>query len=327
MDATETTPNTDTTGRGIFRPRRTAHVNFWVEDVFEVVKFYNDVVGIEEVYRRPGLKGAFLSNGNTYHDTALFDVDGPRKHPAKNGLHHFAVELETEAEMVEDFKKVAEFGYEFDFALSADVAHSLYGHDPERNRCEVYADVKPNWRELRKGVVDEGVRNPPWEPGATEPVTGVCYPVDPEIVVVEDAVFHTERGSHPALIVDDMDVMYRHYNGLIGLTPMFGSSDDPFVFLAGSVGCECVSLFRKQPGWEAGYHHGGFKLINDAAFDRGVRLCGERGIEIVKVAEHDARRAVHIKDPCGNKLQLYVDGSAPLSSLADLPPEEAIWLG
>lgn len=319
------TASTET--RGVFRPRRTAHVNFWVENVDDVIGFYNDVAGIEEVYRRPAIKAIFLSNGNTYHDTALFDVTGLRGEGRTNGLHHFAVELESEAEMVEDFQKVAEFGYEFDFALSADVAHSLYGHDPEGNRCEVYADVKPNWRELRTGVIDAGSRNPPWEPGATEPVAAPCYPVDPEIVVTKDAVFHTKRGSHLAIIVNDMDAMYRHYNGLIGMTPMVGSAADDFVMLCGSTGEECVALFRKQAGWEPGYHHGSFELIDDAAFDRGVRLCGERGIDIVKIAEHPARRAVHIKDPCGNKLQFFVDGDAPLETLTDLPPEEAIWLG
>lgn len=313
--------------RGVFRPRRTAHVNFWVENVFEVVKFYRDVVGIEEVYRRPGIKAVFLSNGNTYHDTALFDVDSPRGGGRKNGLHHFAVELETEAEMVEDFQKVAGFGYEFDFALSADVAHSLYGHDPEGNRCEVYADVKPNWRELRTGVIEAGERNPPWEPGVTEPIAKACYPVDPEIRQIEDAVFHTKRGSHPALVVNDMDVMYRHYHDLIGMTPMFGTPDDAFMFLAGSVGCQSVSLFKQQPGWEKGYHHGGFELIDDAAFDLGMRRCEERGIEIVKVSEHPARRAVHVKDPCGNKLQFFVNGNRPLRTLSELPPDEAIWLG
>ena len=315
---------------GIFRPRRLGHINYWVSDVAKTAEFYRDVAGLATVYTRPSIKGYFLSNGNTYHDSAIFDVTGPRGEGRVNGMHHAAFELETEAELVEDYSRIGEYGFEFDWNLSADVAHCCYGHDPEGNRFEVYADVKANWREERSGVIDGSQRNPEWEPGSTPPVTEPCYPVDPEILIVEDAVFHTRRAAHYALIADDYERLLELYTELVGLYPILGGADKDFALLAGSVGEQSMALFRRQPGWEPGFHHGGFELNGDAAFDRALRECKKRGVAIERVVEHDARRAIHIQDPCGNRLQFFVNGSdgdvAGLAALLEIPPADALYL-
>ena len=319
-----------TFSRGIFRPRRLGHVNYWVSDVAKTAEFYQDVAGLQTVYTRPGLKAYFLSNGNTYHDTAIFDVTGPRGEGRVNGMHHAAFELETETELVEDYANIGKYGFEFDWNLSADVAHCCYGHDPEGNRFEVYADVKADWREERTGEIVGPNRNPDWQPGATPPVGVPCYPVDPEIFIVEDAVFHTRRAAHYALIADDYGAMLDLYTRLVGLRVLVGGPEADFTLLAGSVGEQSLALFRRQPGWEAGFHHGGFELISDAAFERALELCAKRGVAIERVSEHAARRAIHIKDPCGNRLQFFVNGSggggADLGGLLDLPPEDALYL-
>jgi catechol 2,3-dioxygenase len=320
------TADSNFSGRGIFRPRRLGHINYWVSDVAKTASFYRDVAGLQTVYTRPGIKGYFLSNGNTYHDSAIFDVTGPRGEGRVNGMHHAAFELETEAELVEDYARIGEYGFEFDWNLSADVAHCCYGHDPEGNRFEVYADVKANWREERSGDIDGPNQNPDWQPGATPPVTMPCYPVDPEILIVEDAVFHTRRAVHYALIADDYDGLLDIYTKLVGLVPMAGGADHDFTLLAGSVGEASMALFRRQPGWDAGFHHGGFELNGEPAFERALKLCAERGIAIERLIEHGARRAIHIQDPCGNRLQFFVNGGADLGGLVDLPPEDALYL-
>jgi catechol 2,3-dioxygenase len=317
-------------GRGIFRPRRLGHINYWVSNVAETAEFYRAVAGLQTVYTRPGIKGYFLSNGNTYHDSAIFDVTGPRGEGRVNGMHHAAFELETEAELAEDYASIDTVGFEFDWNLSADVAHCCYGHDPEGNRFEVYADVKANWRDERSGVIDGPSHNPDWQPGTTPPVTEPCYPVNPEIIIVEDAVFHTRRAAHYALIAEDYVTMLEHYTKLVGLRPMIGGPDADFTLLAGSVGEQSLAIFQRQPGWQAGFHHGGFELTGDAAFERALKLCAAGGIAIERVIEHAARRAIHIKDPCGNRLQFFVNGEggggADLGRFLDLPPEEALYL-
>ena len=82
---------------GLFRPRRLGHVNYWVKDVETVIEFYRNVAGLEEVYRRPPIKGIFLSNGNTYHDTAIFDIDQPQAEGKKRMKRVGSVEIPQEA--------------------------------------------------------------------------------------------------------------------------------------------------------------------------------------------------------------------------------------
>jgi hypothetical protein len=107
---------------------------------------------------------------------------------------------------------------------------------------------------------------------------------------------------------------------------MAGGADHDFTLLAGSVGEASMALFRRQPGWDAGFHHGGFELNGEPAFERALKLCAERGIAIERLIEHGARRAIHIQDPCGNRLQFFVNGGADLGGLVDLPPEDALYL-
>ena len=63
-------PNAQT----LFKPDRFAHANLFVDDVEESVAFYRDICGITEVFREPGIKAGFLSNGATHHDIGLMQV-------------------------------------------------------------------------------------------------------------------------------------------------------------------------------------------------------------------------------------------------------------
>lgn len=309
----------------IFRPRRLGHVNYWVDDWNAAARWHHDIAGLSEVYRRVDLKGVFLSNGNTYHDSAVFDIDSPQGKGKRPGLHHMAFELENEVELVEGYKRCADYGFKFDFTLSADVAHCCYGHDPEGNRFEVYTDVLDNWRERRQGNIDAGGRNPPWIPGQTPPVAASLYPVDPPIERIEEAALHTKRASHAVLVARDYGVLYRHYTELVGLTPLVGGPDTPFVLLGGSLGEESLAIFAPIPGIAPGLHHGGFELADTADLDGAAEKLRALGTMVERTVDHPARRAIYVRDPSGNLLQYYSNGTAPLASLAELPPAEAIW--
>src|SRR3954453_10652291 len=145
--------STPTQRQAYFHPRRLAHVNFWAQDADNMARFYHDVVGCAETYRRPAIQAVFLSNGNTYHDFAFIDIDGPAgkmKGPIAKGndapgLHHFAFELTNEVEMIEGYERALADGKSFAYTMSADVAHSVYGEDPDGNSYEVYAYVYCDW--------------------------------------------------------------------------------------------------------------------------------------------------------------------------------------
>jgi catechol 2,3-dioxygenase len=283
----------------IFRPRRMGHVNYWVDDWRAAAKWHNDIAGLAEVYRRTDLKGAFLSNGNTYHDSAVFDLDTPQGKGKKPGLHHLAFELENEVELVRGYERLDDYGYKFDFTLSADIAHCCFDASGGRNR---------------------------WTPGSTPPVAESCYPVDPPIERIEGAVLHTKKASHATLVAKDYGVLYRHYTQLVGLTPLVGGPDTPFVILGGSVGEQSLAIFAPIPGVEPGLHHGAFELNDPTDLDNVEARLKERGVATERVTEHGARRSVFIRDINGSLLQYYLAGKEPLSAIAKLKPADALWV-
>jgi catechol 2,3-dioxygenase len=309
----------------IFRPRRLAHVNYWVNDWTEAAKWHHDIAGLDSVYRRLDIKGVFLSNGNTYHDSAVFDVHSKHGEGKTPGLHHMAFELENEVELVEGYKRLAEYGFNFDFTLSADVAHCCYGHDPEGNRFEVYADVKGDWRNQRSGDIDEGGRNPPWVPGSTPPVAESLYPKNPPIERIAGAALHTTRASHATLVAKDYATLYRHYTMLVGLTPIVGGPDTPFALLAGSTGEQSLAIFAPLRGVAPGLHHGGFLVESEADLTAAEAELPKRGQTVERVVDHPARKALYVRDPSGNLLMYFINRKASLQTLLELPPGEALW--
>jgi catechol 2,3-dioxygenase len=267
----------------------------------------------------------FLSNGNTYHDSAVFDIHSKHGEGKKPGLHHMAFELENEVELVEGYKRLGEYGYAFDFTLSADVAHCCYGHDPEGNRFEVYADVKPDWRNQRTGNIDEGGRNPPWIPGSTPPVADSHYPKNPPIERIAEAALHTTRASHATLVAQDYATLYRHYTMLVGLEPIVGGPDTPFALLAGSTGEQSLAIFAPIAGVVPGLHHGSFLVESEADLDSARALLPKRGIQVEREVDHPARRALYVRDPSGNLLMYFFNRKASLKTLLDLPAADALW--
>ena len=310
----------------IFRPRRMGHVNYWVDDWRAAAKWHNDIAGLQEVYRRTDLKGAFLSNGNTYHDSAVFDLDTPRGKGQKPGLHHLAFELENEVELVDGYNRLNDYGFKFDFTLTADIAHCCYGRDPDGNRFEVYTDVLDDWRNRRNGDVDASGGRNQWAPGDTPPVAESCYPVNPPIERVDEAVLHTKKASHATLVASDYKTLYRHYTDLVGLTPLVGGPDTPFSILSGTVGEQSLAIFAPIRGVPTGLHHGSFELNDPSDLDDVEAKLKERGADVERVVEHGARRSVFVRDINGSLIQYYLAGTEPLSSIGKLKPADALWV-
>jgi catechol 2,3-dioxygenase len=239
-------------------------------------------------------------------------------------MHHFSLELENERDLVDGFHQAREAGFTFDVTLSADVSRSCYGNDPDGNRFEVYADVKPDWRSQRSGVVaGDNVR---WTPGETEPVTESCYPVDPEIIVVSDAIFHPKRVSHVVLVAKDYAAMVQHYTALIGLHPLLGGIDDHYVVLGGSLGEETLTLVRSDGRRTPGLHHFGMEIADEAEFDAANARLRASGYQAEFEIDHSTRHSLYMRDPNNQLIQFYVNRSVDYASWAQLPDEMLLFV-
>jgi catechol 2,3-dioxygenase-like lactoylglutathione lyase family enzyme len=175
-------------GDKLFRPRRLGHTNLVVGNLERSMAFHTEVVGLEVAYVQPHNRAGFLSNGNTHHDIGMVEGEGPLGRGRAPGLIHVAFELETEVDLVDGYERATGAGIEFERMADHDIAHAVYGRDPDGNQYEIYADVFRDWRAARSGIVTKP--KPNWKPGDTPVNEARNYHPDPEIRWVEDAVFH-----------------------------------------------------------------------------------------------------------------------------------------
>lgn len=307
-----------------FAPRRLGHVNLYVSDVDRAYKFLNTIAGLDESYVQPLNKAAFLGNNNTHHDIAVIDVHGPLGRGNGVGLNHLAFELENEVDLVAGYERALNAGVKYAMTLDHDIAHSIYGRDPDGIMNEIYADVIKDWRAARSGVVTKP--KPKWAPGITPPTSAANYHVDPPLRRVAGAVFQPRRIVHAALVVADMRRALDYYTKAVGLRPLIGDAKSPFVVLGGTCGELSLSLFRPGNGRQPGYHHAGFEAWSEAELDASISRAKAQGLKVDFEISHPFRRGVFITDPDGFRIQFFVDRGAPLSALAETGEDVAIHL-
>jgi catechol 2,3-dioxygenase len=311
---------------GFFRPRRLGHANLFVSDYERASEFYQSVVGFEEVYRQPDNRASFLSNGNTYHDLGLTDIRS--KYAAKDqkpGMWHLAFELETEADLVAGYDKAKAAGVEFAFVMDHDVARSVYKHDPDGNMVEIYADVEQDWRALRHGIIIK--EKPKWVPGVTSvPLTERNYPQNPDLRLVDGAVFHPKKVTHVALVTAKFEAMFDYYVGIMGLSPLAGDRDSALAILRGSASEGCVTLYRDSAAASPGLHHVGFEVWDEADLKRSIAALPKAGVALEREVDHAARHSVVIRDPDGLRLQFFVNRKWDAPTIAEARSDEALYL-
>ncbi len=134
-----------------------------------------------------------------------------------------------------------------------------------------------------------------------------CYPQDPALERIEDAIFHGRRVTHVALVASDYDAMVRYYVGPIGLRPLAGSAGGDYAILTGKASQGDITLLRRRPELAPGLHHVGIEVWDERDLARSVASLGRHGLTVECEIDHPARHSVCIKDPDGIRLQFYVN--------------------
>jgi len=307
-----------------FAARRLGHVNLYVSDVDRAYQFYHKVVGLDEAYVQPTNKAAFFTNNNTHHDVGVIDVRGPISRAQKPGLNHFGFELETEVDLVEAYDRAVADGVKFFMTQDHDIAHSVYGKDPDGNLSEMYADVVKDWRSARTGVVSNA--KPKWSPGVTPPNAERNYHVDPALVRVPGAVFQPRRIVHATLVVADFSAAFDFYSRIVGLDPLIGHAGSPFAVFGGTCGERSLSLFRAGEGRRPGLHHFGFELWSQQELTESVDRARANGLAIEAEINHRSRRSVYVRDPDGFLIQFFVDINASAAGLDTIEESLALYV-
>jgi catechol 2,3-dioxygenase len=315
-----------------FAPRRVGHGNFFVSDLERSMTYYEHVLGLQEVFREPAIVAGFLSNGNSHHDVGLIEIpketligrDGQVQVMAKAdrrpGLNHIGWEMETEAHLVEAYKRAVEAGVEVHRTVDHLISHSVYLWDPEGNYHEFYADAEEDWRavyERNTGALITGN----WDPTASAPSERPKYNPDPTYQNVPGAPLRPIRAARVSMLVADLEAMTRFYTDVIGLQVAADQSGDGFVILSGALGYWDVGLFAAG-AQTRGMHHFGFELADAAELETATERLRSAGADVVGEFSHPTKRSVAVRDPDGILLEFYVEESREAAQL-DAPLEPA----
>ncbi len=143
------------------RLKRLAHVLLRVADVERSRAFYQDVLGFQVVEEDPEHGGVFLSLGEDFHnlDLAPHPSPGSAQHPKPDqvGVAHIAFQVDGYPALRDAYVALQDHGVEILTATDHVSQRSIYFHDPDGNRLEIYYEV-PNALELfggnRRGDLD-----------------------------------------------------------------------------------------------------------------------------------------------------------------------------
>ena len=110
----------------MIQARKLGHVVLKVRDAQKSKEFYIRALGLKVANDARDRGAVFLSFGTQHHDLALFQLaTGEAPDSAQPGLHHTAWQL----------------GIPVESAIEHNVTRSIYFHDPDGNRVELYCDT------------------------------------------------------------------------------------------------------------------------------------------------------------------------------------------
>ena len=121
---------------------RIGHVHLKVADLDRALRFWRDVIGLEE-QQRMGERAVFLSAGGYHHHVALNtweSAGGSPPPPGSTGLYHVALLYPDRPSLAAALRRVLEAGIELEGASDHGVSEALYLRDPDGNGVELYRD-------------------------------------------------------------------------------------------------------------------------------------------------------------------------------------------
>jgi len=316
------------------RPRRLGHGNIFVSDLQRSMRFYEDVCGIAEVFQEPGILAGFHSNGNSHHDLGLMRIaelprvgrDGHVQIPTGRGmvpgLNHLGFEMESEAELVAAWQRGLAAGFDFHRVTDHGISHSLYLFDPEGNLLEFYADTIPDWRAFFASKENQLISGQ-WSPDPKAALQEGLYTKRFDPTEVAGAAIHPRRVARAVLEVIDLLQMIRFYTEVGGLDVAAGGPDKGYAVLKGVVGEYTIGLIA---GKQAGLHHLGFEIADEAALAKAREAVKSKGIPLLTEIDHAAKHSFVIADPDGLKLEFYVPRAGALPDAATLDPAQRPYL-
>lgn len=126
----------------MIQARKLGHVVLKVRDAQKSKEFYMRALGLKVAYDQKDWGAVFLSFGDQHHDLALFQLaSGDTPGEKQPGLHHMAWQLGSFEELQAAHKELGDLGIKVEATIAHNVTKSIYFHDPDGNRVELYCDM------------------------------------------------------------------------------------------------------------------------------------------------------------------------------------------
>lgn len=329
-------PDTKTPVR--FAPRRVGHGNFFVSDLERSMDHYENVFGLQVVFREPDIGAGFLSNGNSHHDVGLIEIpkktligrDGQVQVPVderrRPGLNHIGFEMESEAHLVAAYERAVDADAPVHRTVDHTIAYSVYMFDPDGYYLEFYADSQDDWREIMQDKSDQLLTGN-WTPDSSVASDAPKYVVTDEREIVEGAPLQPHRAARASLYVRDLSASIDFYSEIVGLTLVSGSVESGYAIFAGTVGSWDLGLF--QAGTEVStprMHHFGFELRDQPELDTVLERLRQAGAQVEGQVVHPTKQSVFVRDPDGILFEFYFQQSQDPRHLAEATADPAMLL-
>jgi catechol-2,3-dioxygenase len=126
----------------MIQARKLGHLVLKVRDARKSRDFYSRALGLKVAHEDLERGAVFLSFGTQHHDLALFQLATGEPPDAKQpGLQHTAWQLGSFAELQAAYRELRDLGIPVESTVEHNVTRSVYFHDPDGNRVELYCDM------------------------------------------------------------------------------------------------------------------------------------------------------------------------------------------
>jgi len=126
----------------MIQARKLGHIVLKVRDARRSRDFYTQALGLKVAHEDFEHGAVFLSFGKEHHDLGLFQLaTGEPPASSQPGLHHTAWLLGSFEELQAAHGELQRLGVPVESIVEHNVSRSIYFHDPDGNRVELYCDM------------------------------------------------------------------------------------------------------------------------------------------------------------------------------------------